>query len=314
LFTVFLCCRKKTDEDEAHPAPRAANQKRESVPTRKATPPLGKEQATKGTQKDSDVGTSKDAIETEKTQVETKKETAPIFVAAAKTAAPPADVDKKFDDAEKSEQPVPSAGPVISEKTVETVAGVPTQAAPITGMLQSPTATVSRSDDIGALPEAPFPPEPTRSSEGDLTDTDIDETVGDARVQRVDEAMRIPLPLAASGDQEDAQLTAGTTDKVEPVTTHEGASGESPSVKEKQQWLLPPVTSEFEGKKCLVLDLDETLVHSSFKARVPATLAPLSPTNGSFSCCIKRISPSQSTLKERTTTFTLLKGPASISS
>jgi RNA polymerase II subunit A small phosphatase-like protein len=34
---------------------------------------------------------------------------------------------------------------------------------------------------------------------------------------------------------------------------------------EKQQWLLPPLEPRFKGKKCLVLDLDETLVHSSFK-------------------------------------------------
>ena len=32
-----------------------------------------------------------------------------------------------------------------------------------------------------------------------------------------------------------------------------------------QKFLLPPQASEFKGKKCLVLDLDETLVHSSFK-------------------------------------------------
>lgn len=30
-------------------------------------------------------------------------------------------------------------------------------------------------------------------------------------------------------------------------------------------WLLPPLTPENRHKKCLVLDLDETLVHSSFK-------------------------------------------------
>ncbi|KAI9820112.1 MAG: hypothetical protein M1832_003819 [Thelocarpon impressellum] len=34
---------------------------------------------------------------------------------------------------------------------------------------------------------------------------------------------------------------------------------------DKQQWLLPPLQPRFKGKKCLVLDLDETLVHSSFK-------------------------------------------------
>lgn len=33
----------------------------------------------------------------------------------------------------------------------------------------------------------------------------------------------------------------------------------------KSNALLPPIRPEFVGKKCLVLDLDETLVHSSFK-------------------------------------------------
>jgi RNA polymerase II subunit A small phosphatase-like protein len=32
-----------------------------------------------------------------------------------------------------------------------------------------------------------------------------------------------------------------------------------------QKWLLPPQRPELSGRKCLVLDLDETLVHSSFK-------------------------------------------------
>jgi carboxy-terminal domain RNA polymerase II polypeptide A small phosphatase len=32
-----------------------------------------------------------------------------------------------------------------------------------------------------------------------------------------------------------------------------------------QKWLLAPKEPEFAGRKCLVLDLDETLVHSSFK-------------------------------------------------
>lgn len=33
----------------------------------------------------------------------------------------------------------------------------------------------------------------------------------------------------------------------------------------QQEWLLPPIQPQFKGRKCLVLDLDETLVHSSFK-------------------------------------------------
>lgn len=33
----------------------------------------------------------------------------------------------------------------------------------------------------------------------------------------------------------------------------------------EQGWLLPPIQPHLKGRKCLVLDLDETLVHSSFK-------------------------------------------------
>lgn len=48
-----------------------------------------------------------------------------------------------------------------------------------------------------------------------------------------------------------------------------GGVGRTPSnaatQNEKQQYLLPPLQPRFKGKKCLVLDLDETLVHSSFK-------------------------------------------------
>ena len=44
------------------------------------------------------------------------------------------------------------------------------------------------------------------------------------------------------------------------------------SIEEKQQWLLPPIEPRFNGKKCLVLDLDETLVHSSFKVIAPLVM------------------------------------------
>lgn len=38
----------------------------------------------------------------------------------------------------------------------------------------------------------------------------------------------------------------------------------------QQKYLLGPIRPEFHGKKCLVLDLDETLVHSSFKVLAQA--------------------------------------------
>ena len=52
-------------------------------------------------------------------------------------------------------------------------------------------------------------------------------------------------------------------------------SDRSPAA-ERQQWLLPPIQPRFQGKKCLVLDLDETLVHSSFKvcSTIPGEFEP----------------------------------------
>jgi RNA polymerase II subunit A small phosphatase-like protein len=44
-----------------------------------------------------------------------------------------------------------------------------------------------------------------------------------------------------------------------------GAGNKSVSEDGQETWLLPPLTEAFKHKKCLVLDLDETLVHSSFK-------------------------------------------------
>ncbi|QPG95861.1 hypothetical protein C2857_002314 [Epichloe festucae Fl1] len=48
---------------------------------------------------------------------------------------------------------------------------------------------------------------------------------------------------------------------ISPLTLTES----NPSAPEPQSWLLPSIAHEHKGRKCLVLDLDETLVHSSFK-------------------------------------------------
>jgi RNA polymerase II subunit A small phosphatase-like protein len=41
--------------------------------------------------------------------------------------------------------------------------------------------------------------------------------------------------------------------------------GPPPTPGKQSAWLLPPPLPHLRGRKCLVLDLDETLVHSSFK-------------------------------------------------
>ena len=62
----------------------------------------------------------------------------------------------------------------------------------------------------------------------------------------------LPLPPAPPLSQRQAEVQR------DAPSVPEGGS-------EKQTWLLPPVQQHLKGRKCLVLDLDETLVHSSFK-------------------------------------------------
>ncbi|KAF2028196.1 phospho protein phosphatase-like protein [Setomelanomma holmii] len=45
----------------------------------------------------------------------------------------------------------------------------------------------------------------------------------------------------------------------------QGQTSDVSEASEPQKYLLGPIAPRFKGKKCLVLDLDETLVHSSFK-------------------------------------------------
>ncbi|KAL1931643.1 hypothetical protein VTP01DRAFT_9786 [Rhizomucor pusillus] len=69
-----------------------------------------------------------------------------------------------------------------------------------------------------------------------------------------------PTELKNLAEQDPAAAAAA----VAPETPHTPASiPQSPQ--QNIVRLLPPVSSEHQGRKCLVLDLDETLVHSSFK-------------------------------------------------
>ncbi|KAK7517266.1 HAD-like domain-containing protein [Phyllosticta citriasiana] len=78
----------------------------------------------------------------------------------------------------------------------------------------------------------------------------------DATPTRVD----LPPPPPLADRQAQTSPPTGTTPQSQESTVAVG-----PADQPQQKWLLPPARPEFQGKKCLVLDLDETLVHSSFK-------------------------------------------------
>lgn len=114
----------------------------------------------------------------------------------------------------------------------------------------APTITVEGSN--GAKPESA-----SAAAEVAHKDDDGDETMPDAAVsdetgqKSTDDpkGQALPPPISA-------------TPSVPPAPVTEDAES---LTQEPQKWLLPPLAPELKGKKCLVLDLDETLVHSSFK-------------------------------------------------
>jgi len=75
-----------------------------------------------------------------------------------------------------------------------------------------------------------------------------------------------------------------------------------------RKWLLPPVRAEHKRRKCLVLDLDETLVHSSFKVKSPNISLGSQPD--CHRCSTTPTSPFPSRLKVNITTFMLSNVPA----
>ena len=90
----------------------------------------------------------------------------------------------------------------------------------------------------------------------EMVDAPPEEPVDDGSMQMADsnQALPPPPPLAPQIDQGSSSVGANRSS----VTS-------ANALNERQTWLLPPVRPEFYGKKCLVLDLDETLVHASFK-------------------------------------------------
>lgn len=169
-------------------------------------------------------------------------------------------------DANQHEMPATSAN---DNRTSDVDVG----AASVAGIVRQ-TSTREKFDQ--PLPPLPKDPE-NHAQESIITQSPAPVVVVDEprHIEREENAPAVPDPPEIEDDTvmvdapvEDKEVKyppppplPGTDNKavIVPVTND--------SSDEKQQWLLPPIAPRFKGKKCLVLDLDETLVHSSFKVR-----------------------------------------------
>lgn len=128
--------------------------------------------------------------------------------------------------------------------------------------------------------------------------TDLSESEGD-------EAHQEMLYDDEYEDEEDRLIAQGgigiPVDEVGPHTGHSSPQNGNPAP------LLPALREPDLQRKCLVLDLDETLLHSSFKVRDWVTSAD-------SRCCRPPIISFLSRLSHKRTTSMLLSDPASTTS
>lgn len=148
------------------------------------------------------------------------------------------------------DQPLPAL-PQEAETTAPQ-AGQPSPSVVVQAPARAPSTRASSSAQV--------PSQEAKDAEGDVKMVDSDPVPTEkvepaAPVTRQTETTRPVLPPPPSspppGPSEDVTL---------PEPADQG-----------QKWLLPPIAPRFQGKKCLVLDLDETLVHSSFKVCLVGT-------------------------------------------
>ena len=198
-----------------------------------------------------------------------------------KPAAKPTMITRSSKDKVPAEKSVAQAPPVSSTaETTEPPAATETRDPPLPPL---PASNVSSPPEVNAGQSMEAPPvisgtAPPLLIEPDESVAEQGTTINDRTPQQEqadsDIAMVDAPPLTTAVEEPSATAREVTPTQVNlppppprngQETTPLGSSAVAPS--DKQRWLLPPLQPHFKGRKCLVLDLDETLVHSSFKVR-----------------------------------------------
>ncbi|CUS15189.1 unnamed protein product [Tuber aestivum] len=273
-FFGFLCCRSGASAEEMQPSPRRTNKRPGSASSRKATP-VGKEHALK-TSKDSGVAESKDVAEAGKLGDDgntIRSETTKGGPASVTLSSGSGDEDKiKRADGEvlvgekivvKDDSTSKEGGAGAGQNSSLLSGNTPT----VTIQAPTPTGLQTEKDDLDFIISDPqSSKEAGTSTSEDIEMRDADgEDYGTTGKRKGELKIQFPHFEESGQDSESDDTQQRSSDEGYPHDPRDTALVRTPSLDERQQWLLPPPAPRFEGKKCLVLDLDETLVHSSFK-------------------------------------------------
>lgn len=280
-FLSFLnCCSAPENANTVEGGDQAVPAKKAKVlqqkPGRQPTPVV-KANASAG---ESSTGESKEVVEESIGGPEYKE---------LKPAAKPTMITRSSKDKVPAEKPVAQAPPVPSTaETAEPPAATETRDPPLPPL---PASDVSSPPEVNTGPSIEAMPVtvgtvPPQVIEPDQSVAEQGTAINDRTPQQEqadsDIAMVDAPPLAPAVEEPSTtarELTQAQVNLPPPPprngqdTTTSGSSAVTPS--DKQRWLLPPLQPHFKGRKCLVLDLDETLVHSSFKVTHSSSLVSM---------------------------------------
>lgn len=137
-----------------------------------------------------------------------------------------------------------------------------------------PSGQIATNDREGTVSSQAYSSDPLAAQEAMSIDPAPQRGTGDTDVIMADAPPTVPLPGEQSKSPEvrsEGQLPISLPPPPPRAVPNQAAVGvgrsqsNATAPSERPPWLLPPLQPRFQGKKCLVLDLDETLVHSSFK-------------------------------------------------
>ncbi|KAF1983062.1 NIF-domain-containing protein [Aulographum hederae CBS 113979] len=194
---------------------------------------------------------------------------------ASSIGANPVQGDATADKADKAADAPPHDSSAYSRKpstarTDQPLPPVPVQPTLDTGLEPSPHIAVQEATPISG------------DAEEMIHDRTTEQEKKDNEIEMTDTGPSVPIAAHETHAAHDASSSSAqreenqskvvdlpppppVADRQEQVGAQRQFHSSSPTDPEPQKWLLPPIKDEFKGKKCLVLDLDETLVHSSFK-------------------------------------------------
>lgn len=257
-FLSFLCCGSKAEDDESLAAkPITARPERDSAPS-----PQKPEAST------ADSSTAGEPIN-EKSATTSP----PVDNPESSSTTPAIAIDRTPSNREKAQPPLPGQQP---------------------GALDTDVPSTTAAPEIELIAPTPVSPDEVTPAEEQLIhDRTPEQEQRDTDIEMTDSGPNVPISpndvqhtegqQGESGEPLHKDATQVTVDLPPPPPLEQRQQQvvqqiehpETAGRHENTKWLLPVTRPEHKGRKCLVLDLDETLVHSSFKVRLFVCLLEL---------------------------------------